>query len=89
MKLQSYWKKCELNFETVSFKDIFQVKLKKCVLLENNVSYIVNAVSVVWNFAVLKWTSFKFSASIYTETLYECLNFSESQDIYQNKGFEP
>ena len=73
MKLQSYWKKCELNLETVSF----------------NVSYIVNAVSVVWNFAVLKWTSFKFLASIYTETLYECLNFSESQDIYQNKGFEP
>ena len=31
----------------------------------------------------------KFLASIYTETLYECLNFGESQDTYQNKGFEP
>ena len=40
-------------------------------------------------FAVLKWTSLKFLASIYTETLYECLNFGESQDTYQNKGFEP
>ena len=31
----------------------------------------------------------KFLASIYTETLYEYLNFGESQDTYQNKGFEP